>query len=371
VKKLYKPHLVEQLVYIVIWLIVFLTPAIIAYLPFNTDSGQSLLFDWKTLINMWVYVIMPFFILFCLNNFWLAPCLFLKKKYIPYLVLVFIFVGLFIWADVAYIREEVVNNFPPRHEVMEIRSRPHAQHRRPFQPRPFPEMMIVPLISRFLVAILMISFNIAIKLIFKSLRDEEMIKELERCNLQSELEYLRYQISPHFFMNTLNNIHALVDLDTGQAKKAIIEFSKMMRYILYEANNKTILLEREILLLKNYIELMKLRYPEKVSVKVALPEEIPPVEIPPLLYISFIENAFKHGVSYQTYSTICVAMQTEEGNLVFNCSNTNNGQNEEQHRGIGLENIQKRLKLIYDDNYTLSITKSTESFNVLLIIPLL
>lgn len=380
-----KPYLLEQLIYIFIWLIVFLAPVVIAYLPISSTSEQPIYSDWKSIVFMWGFVILPFFILFCINNFWLAPFFFFKKKYLHFILLVTLLVGLFVWFDVAFIRKGIKNDFVPMRQPIEMRDNSPAEHGRPFaerhyrpfpndrfrQPGPIPNVMIIPVISRFLVAILMISFNIAIKLLFKSMRDEEMIKELERCKLQSELEYLKYQINPHFFMNTLNNIHALMDSNTGQAQKAIIEFSKMMRYVLYEANNKTILLEREILLLKNYIELMKLRYTDKVNVRVSLPEEIPPVEIPPLLYISFIENAFKHGVSYQTDSTICITMQTEEGNLIFNCSNTNNGKNEEQHRGIGLDNIQKRLKLIYENDYTLSITQSQESFNVLLIIPLL
>ena len=97
----------------------------------------------------------------------------------------------------------------------------------------------------------MVGFNIAIKLFFKSFRDEEMLKELEHQRLQSELQYLKYQINPHFFMNTLNNIHALVDIDTGKAKSTIVELSKLMRYVLYEASNKTILLSREVHFLKN------------------------------------------------------------------------------------------------------------------------
>jgi LytS/YehU family sensor histidine kinase len=103
-----------------------------------------------------------------------------------------------------------------------------------------------PFYSHFILSILIVGFNIAVKLMFKSLRDEEMMKELERHNLQSELEYLKYQINPHFFMNTLNNIHALVDLDSEKAKTSILELSKMMRYVLYESSNKTVSLSREI-----------------------------------------------------------------------------------------------------------------------------
>lgn len=98
-------------------------------------------------------------------------------------------------------------------------------------------------------------------------------------------------------MNTLNNIHALVDMDAGKAKRTIVELSKLMRYVLYEASNRTILLSREIQFLDNYIALMKLRYTGRVRIECCMPDEVPEVQIPPLLFISFVENAFKHGVS--------------------------------------------------------------------------
>ena len=201
--------------------------------------------------------------------------------------------------------------------------------------------------------------------------DEEALKELEHQHLQSELQYLKYQINPHFFMNTLNNIHALVDMDAGKAKRTIVELSKLMRYVLYEASNRTILLSREIQFLDNYIALMKLRYTGRVRIECCMPDEVPEVQIPPLLFISFVENAFKHGVSYQEESFIRFFMSVEDGRLAFRCSNSNHGRSVEQHHGIGLENIRKRLRLLFGQDYTLSINERDDSFNVLLIIPLL
>ena len=96
------------------------------------------------------------------------------------------------------------------------------------------------------------------------LRDEQQMEELKRQNLQAEMDYLRYQINPHFFMNTLNNIHALVDIDPERAKTTIVELSKMMRYILYEGSNRLIPLPREVQFLNNYVQLMRLRYTDKV-----------------------------------------------------------------------------------------------------------
>ena len=166
-------------------------------------------------------------------------------------------------------------------------------------------------------------------------------------------------------MNTLNNIHALVDIDTGKAKSTIVELSKLMRYVLYEASNKTILLKREVQFLENYIAIMGLRYTDKVSIEMKFPIEVPEVQIPPLLFISFVENAFKHGVSYRNDSFVRVIVQQEEGNrLTFRCTNSNNGRADEQHHGIGLDNIRKRLRLLFGNDYTLSITQDKNKFDV-------
>lgn len=406
-----KPYVLERLVYVAIWLIVLFTPVMITYWLIISNYESN--FSWQIIVRIWGYNILPFFLLFCLNNFWLIPRFFLLKKYISYTFQVLLLVGLFIWINVKYIHhspapfrpflfgthEQRINErpeyFPDKKEYLYNRlpdfekeefTKKRLQDRTTTQPdiyreqrrdnfkmrlAPFPGMILMPAILQYLIAILMIGFNIAVKLLFKSMQDEEVMKELERRKLQSELKYLKYQVNPHFFMNTLNNIHALVDVDREQARKAIVELSKMMRYMLYESNDKTIPLAKEILFLANYIELMKLRYTQQINVKVSLPEDIPTAYIPPLLYISFIENAFKHGVSYRSYSLICLAMQVEDGNLVFTCSNTNNRRKSDHHRGVGLENIQKRLKLLYGNNYTLSISENEESFNVLLIIPLI
>ena len=265
-----------------------------------------------------------------------------------------------------YIREDLPEEYDPALEKMQ-------------RPVGFPKLTLYPIppftiryLIHCVIAFLMVGFNIAVKLFFKSFRDEEMLKELEHQRLQSELQYLKYQINPHFFMNTLNNIHALVDIDTGKAKSTIVELSKLMRYVLYEASNKTILLSREVQFLENYVTLMSLRYPEKVSIEKNFPLEVPEVQIPPLLFISFVENAFKHGVSYRKESFVHVVMQLEEGNrLAFRCTNSTGTSSDEQHHGIGLENIRKRLRLLFGNDYTLSITEEYDKFDVLLIIPLL
>lgn len=226
-----------------------------------------------------------------------------------------------------------------------------------------------PFLGRMLIVLLMFSFNIAVKLFFKSMRDQEAMKELERNNLQTELDYLKYQINPHFFMNTLNNIHALVDIDTEKAKQTIVELSRLMRYVLYESNNRLILLSKEVQFLNHYIELMRIRYTDKVRIDVSFPTDTGEIQVPPLLFVSFVENAFKHGVSYQSPSFVSVSLQIEGDEIIFCCANSNYNMTEDQHHGIGLDNIRKRLRLLFGNRYELSIDEKPDCFNVQLSVP--
>lgn len=362
-KRVRKQQLLEQNIYGVIWAVVFLLPVIGGYFAVSGGLGkeEGRMFVQDTWMN-----ILPFFLLFLLNNYVLLPRFLFMKRYWQYAAFLLCAIGLMYCFSPSLPLKPSPREFG-RGSIHRFVNGKHPKPA-PFPYPPSPLRYSVP----FIIAFLMTGFNIAIKLFFKSFRDEERLKDLEHQRLQSELQYLKYQINPHFFMNTLNNIHALVDIDTIKAKSTIVELSKLMRYVLYEASNKTILLSREILFLKNYIALMSLRYTDKVSIEMNFPAEVPEVQIPPLLFISFVENAFKHGVSYRSESFIRVSMYLEEDNrFSFRCTNSNHGSAGEQHHGIGLENIRKRLKLLFGNDYTLSISSKEHTFDVLLIIPLL
>ena len=221
-----------------------------------------------------------------------------------------------------------------------------------------------------LTILLIIGLNVAIKFLFKSIRDDHRMKDLEKQTSETELAYLKHQINPHFFMNTLNNIHALIDIDKEKAQQTILELSKIMRYVLYEASLPSVPLEKEIHFLSNYIELMKIRYTEQVDIRISLPEQIPDTQIPPLLFISFLENAFKHGISYRKASFIHLSMEIKEQELHCLFVNSNFNTQHTQEAGIGLENIRKRLHLLYHTNYTLHIENKDNQYRVLLIIPI-
>ena len=201
------------------------------------------------------------------------------------------------------------------------------------------------------------------------------MEALQRQNLQAEMDYLKYQINPHFFMNTLNNIHALIDFDTDSAKTAVIELSKMMRYVLYDSGREIISLNRDIQFLKNYIELMRIRYTDDVDIRLEYPDNLPEqISIPPLLLIVFVENAFKHGISYNRPSYIHMKIEYADGTVASTFENSRHAGFPERKNspGIGLENVRKRLALIYGEkNYTLEIRERPESYFVKLVIPTL
>ena len=144
----------------------------------------------------------------------------------------------------------------------------------------------------------------------------------------------------------------------------------MMRFVLYEGNKQGVPLDREIAFLNNYITLMKLRYTDKVRISVDTPSSLPNREIPPLMFITFVENAFKHGVSYRQESFIDITLTTENDRLTFTCQNSRIPKEEDKHGGVGLNNVRQRLNLIYGENYTLNIKDEEDSYTVTLTIPL-
>ena len=220
------------------------------------------------------------------------------------------------------------------------------------------------------MGILLVGVDLGAYFYVESRRKERRMKELEAENTKQRLESLRYQINPHFLMNTLNNIHALVDIDPEKAKESIEEFSKMMRILLYEGDAPTIPLERELNFLEHFISLMRLRYPEDaLRIDTVFPAERSGAVVPPLVMASFVENAFKHGVSYSEESFIRVKVDLQDGKVVFHCANSSHPAEGDERHGIGLENIKKRLALLYGQSYTLSIDEDGGRYDVLLAFP--
>ena len=210
---------------------------------------------------------------------------------------------------------------------------------------PFKMIVYVQMLS-YLAPVL---FSVAIKTTKRLIKTEAQRKEATNSKLESELQHLHYQLQPHFFFNSLNNIYAMVDISPDQAKTSIHSLSKLMRYMLYETNVELVALSKEIDFMKKYIDLMKLRVSAKTKVNYHFPTEETGIKIAPLLFISLIENAFKHGVSASKESTIQINMNYVKKTVVFTIENDNfpKKTDDKSGSGIGLPNIKKRLKLLY------------------------
>ena len=374
----------ENLIYLAAWGLLFASPLLSIYVRTVGDSSQ--VFEWWEVLVVWrLFAI--YLLLFLIHNFLLAP-LFLGKpnSHENKRVMYFSIVVMILAAFTVY----QCNNRPemkghrPSMERPDHHQPPHfANPPKDFDGRPAPrnhrpEDAPPPIVGEqdilaIIMLILMFGANLGIKGFYRGLEDRKRLTELEHENLEQQLEYLRYQINPHFFMNTLNNIHALVDIDPEKAKGTILELSKMMRFVLYEGNKQGVSLTNEIDFIRHYIALMQLRYTDKVRIDIDLPAEVPDRQIPPLILITFIENAFKHGISYQHESFIEVKVSVEKGELWFDCRNSKvekPHQTNEEKGGVGLANVRKRLNLLFGRNYILRIKNDPDVYSVTLNIPL-
>ncbi len=393
----------ENIVYVALWGLLFIAPLLNLHIRTASDADQS--FEWQEILMVWKTLAI-YLGLFLLHNFVLAPLLIWKHKRTLYFTLT----GCILAVFMAYqcTTKPVGINHMPRPMDMEHRDGPppmdgertshafgddrqphHEEEERPAPPdhlsgqkhgmKPDNRMMPKkhpPLfigqhdVIAIVILFLMFSANLGLKDYFKSRKDHKKLVELEKKSLEQQLEYLKYQINPHFFMNTLNNIHALVDIDPEKAKDTILELSKMMRFVLYEGNKHGVPLTREFDFIGNYITLMKLRYTDKVKITVDLPTATPDKMIPPLMLITFIENAFKHGISYEHESFVNVKIGIEDTKLRFSCCNSKANKPNREKGGVGLNNVKQRLHLLYDNNYTLKIQDNPDFYNVELTIPL-
>jgi LytS/YehU family sensor histidine kinase len=217
----------------------------------------------------------------------------------------------------------------------------------------------------------MVFLSLGLRVLERQSKIEKMQEEMEKAKLNAELALLKNQISPHFFFNTLNNIYSLIGINAEDSQKAVLKLSKLMRYLLYESELGNTMLSNEIDFMNNYIDLMKLRVNDKVELSISFPKKYEDRNIPPLLFIPFIENAFKHGISYREKSFIDINMVVTVESITFRCVNSLIRTKEEVlngHPGIGLENVGKRLNLLFPGHHELKIDKSGNAFEVFLTI---
>ncbi len=379
----------EHIIYSAIWAMLYASPVINIYT--RMAGNPRITFSWNEILHAWEYT-STWLVMFAIHNFLLLPLLLRKRKTGTYLCLSFLILltGMFI----TYLNRPMhKNRYKTRMEAeweadslayervaaVRLGDGRYCSPQNPMRRKPLDYHPIDPLpmlgpgeLVAFFGGLLLMGMNLGVKLYFMSQRDRERQKIIDQRNLEQQMEYLKYQVNPHFFMNTLNNIHALVDIDPERAKTTIVELSKMMRHILYEGSKKLIPLTREMEFLNLYVQLMRLRYTRKVHINVDVPPQLPELKLPPLMLIIFVENAFKHGISYREESFIDIKLRVENKRLLFSCCNSKPTQVQRTNEkgGMGLQNVRQRLELLYDDDYTLDISDGEKTYEVKLDIPM-
>ncbi|SNR85001.1 sensor histidine kinase [Flavobacterium sp. ov086] len=304
-------------------------------------------------------------ILFYLNYFYLVPALLLQKKYWLYFTFVLILISVFMIIRINYFIPEfrhlrTQNIIPSRTIPIDPNTFRPAKHLRLEMRQPL-FFKIGP--SLFYILIITISAAIRTLTEFYNNQQNKLIAETHRTN--TELIYLRKQTNPHFLFNSLNSIYSLAHKKSDLVPDAIVTLSELMRYMLYETDNKTVALEKEINYIQNYIDLQKLRLNNIEDIVINVHGDTKNKFIEPLLLISFVENAFKYGTDYKGAAHVKIKIFILENSLDFWIENTiENYLKDPENSGIGLVNIQNRLDLLYPDAHELTITQDSDFYRV-------
>ncbi|BAO75508.1 putative two-component system sensor protein, no kinase domain [Winogradskyella sp. PG-2] len=289
------------------------------------------------------------------NIYYLFPRFILRKKYASYIFYFIIALCIFYVIRTELIYQLINENVWPESET-------------PQNAYSFNHILVV-----FLIGIYDVALVSTIKLTADWIIERKRIEELQKAQLRTELNLLKSQIQPHFFFNTLNNLYALAISKSDDAPRVILKLSDMMQYILYEVNSPKVTLLQEIKHIDNYIDIEKMRFNDRIESEMNITGEIDDVQVPPLLFLSFVENCFKHGLKENDNIFINMSFKViDEKYLEFilkNNFNPNAGQNDKQ--GIGLSNAKRRLNLLFSKNFNMESKIEDDTYILFLKIPIL
>lgn len=316
-----------------------------------------------------------FLCVFYLNYFLIIPRLLFTKRMAAFFVVNVLLYGaavLFMDNLIMSSRFRMVNTGPGRPAIDDPMPAPppdEAMSPRARQGPGNPRLRPIGRIPGVLIALTMTTgVAVAIHTTKKWLQSEELRADLEREHLKSELANLKNQLNPHFLFNTLNNIYSLISQNQEKAQESVHQLSKLMRYLLYDSNEKFVPLTKEVDFMHNYIDLMKLRITPNVHVTYDFPKGGSGILIAPLLFISLIENSFKHGISVNNASEIHMEMKATQDELNFLIRNTAfpKKDTDRSGSGIGIENLKKRLSLLYPGRHELKILQNENFYETTL-----
>lgn len=214
--------------------------------------------------------------------------------------------------------------------------------------------------------LLVFAFGTCISVTQRWLKTEQTRKETENEKLNTELSFLKSQVNPHFFFNTLNNIYSLAVVRSEKTAPAVMKLSSIMRYILTETERDLVPLRNEVDFIHNFIELQQVRLTDKVKLQFSATGDIETMLIAPLIFIPFVENAFKYGVSTKEYSNIDITIDTKDNLILFYASNNIVASENSlmENTGIGINNVKRRLELMYPGRHKLTTTTENKTYIV-------
>lgn len=335
INKLHGFFSIRVVYHVLFWFLLF-----IVLILFDRSEGKFWFSFSNELINIFFYAIVVYF-----NLFYLVPNYLNKNKFIIYLALLMLFVLIVTPLKVVFLYFKFTNQPETQANLLTNQN--------------------LYFLSTFFIA----GISTILNIVNDWARQRRDKQELERQTMQSELKFLRSQVNPHFLFNTLNSLYALTLKKSEKAPDIVLKLSEMMRYMLYECNERQVLLSKEINYMKNYLELEKLRQGKNIDVQFEVFGEVSNQKVAPLLFITFLENSFKHGLSNQISPGYVHARFEINGRDVFFTVENSKAdslphQVHPRSGGIGLVNVNRRLNLLYPNLHNLQLIDKPNSYRV-------
>ncbi|MCX6266737.1 MAG: sensor histidine kinase [Bacteroidetes bacterium] len=349
------------LLHFALWSVLFIIPTFLLY----GDSSR----DQAFLREVW-FQLASYAVIFYVSYFLLAPRYFFSGKKLAYfisaaaLILVFTLFLLLLNDHHGPVFHPGSREHMPQPNHLRETNQPEFRPQPPADKPPAP-VRNWPLFNFFLTAAMVTGLSLGLRFSEKLILNEKRRKEAEREKLHTELELLKHQINPHFLFNTLNSIYSLALTKSEMTAEAVMKLSDMMRYVLQDVAQETVPLELELDYIVDYIELQQLRMNNNVVVHTNVTGDPKSWEIPPMILVPFIENAFKYGISSHENTVIGIDLKIEHETLSFTVSNQIfPGREKTETFGIGIQNTRQRLNLIYPDRHKLILTNNGALFIV-------
>ena len=356
---MHKKNILSYLLTFIVWICVFVFPFL--FFPYKRDASP---FESDRFVYWLIYCNIFLMTFYFANSKIFIPHILARRKFLIYIFIIIVCFLLFLFFfNLIFINAEETKHYMERH-------RQHAIERgRPYKTRSYWELFFsASPIALFLITYL---FSTISKVISEWFLAEERKEEMQQKQLATELNLLRSQVNPHFLFNTLNGIYSMALVQDEKTPDSVMKLSRIMRYTLEESQTEKVPLNKEIEFINSYIDLQKLRANDKLHVTFIVEGNTDFVQIAPLLFIPFIENAFKYGVSAHSDSDIHIHITCVNQQLYFSCSNSIfSAQKIKKGTGTGISNVKRRLELLYENNHALKINKQENYFQVELYIRL-